>query len=271
MSGLPLTTLAEGADSGVVTPRRAVARDPAAWRALWAAHAGPASTAPAVDFATTMVAAVFAGERPDPGHGIRIAGARAEAGGVAVLVEEAGPHRGMAAAQILVSPFHIVTLPRVDGEVRFTVPGEPGAAAGARPAAAGDAPPIGRPEAAPSSTGLEPSFAAALAYLAGPLSGLLILMVERSNRFVRFHAWQAVVGLGGLAALAIAALICSFLTLLLSPVAFTIMYRLSAAAAVAWVAAWVWCLVTAFTGRTSKLPLAGGVAERLAAGPLPGH
>ena len=122
---------------------------------------------------------------------------------------------------------------------------------------------------APSSTGLEPNLAAALAYLAGPVSGLLILIVERSNTFVRFHAWQSVLGLGGLAALAVATLIFSFLTLLISPLAFTVMYRLSEVAAGVWVVAWVWCLVTAFNGRASKLPVAGRFAGRLATRPEP--
>ena len=39
---------------------------------------------------------------------------------------------------------------------------------------------------AASSTGLEPRSAAALAYLAGPFSGIIILLAERTNRFVRF-------------------------------------------------------------------------------------
>ena len=50
---------------------------------------------------------------------------------------------------------------------------------------------------APSSTGLEPQFAGALAYLAGPFSGIIILLAEPTNRVVRFHAWQAIIGLGG--------------------------------------------------------------------------
>jgi uncharacterized membrane protein len=50
----------------------------------------------------------------------------------------------------------------------------------------------------PSSTGLAPSTASALAYLAGPFSGALILLAETSNGDVRFHAWQSIVGLGGL-------------------------------------------------------------------------
>ena len=55
-----------------------------------------------------------------------------------------------------------------------------------------------RHEPAPSSTGLQPTVAGALAYLAGPLSGALLIGVERTSRFVKFHAWQALVALGGL-------------------------------------------------------------------------
>ena len=51
-------------------------------------------------------------------------------------------------------------------------------------------------EAASSFTGLTPHVAASLAYLAGPFSGALLLATERESGFVRFHAWQAVVGLG---------------------------------------------------------------------------
>ena len=47
-----------------------------------------------------------------------------------------------------------------------------------------------------SFTGLTPHVAASLAYLAGPFSGALLLATETESRFVRFHAWQAVVGLG---------------------------------------------------------------------------
>jgi uncharacterized membrane protein len=117
---------------------------------------------------------------------------------------------------------------------------------------------------AASSTGLEPQFAAALAYLAGPFSGLIILLAERTNRFVRFHAWQAIIGLGGLGLLAVGLLLSAFLGLFLSPSAFTALYMLAGVTAVVWLAVWALCLVKAFGGSTLKLPLAGGYAERRA-------
>lgn len=118
--------------------------------------------------------------------------------------------------------------------------------------------------AAPSGTGLEPQFAAMLAYLAGPFSGATILIAERTNRFVRFHAWQAIIGLGGLGLIATLLLLSAFLGLFLSPLAFTAMYWLAAITAVITLVAWGTCLVKAFGGSAWKLPLAGNYAERRA-------
>jgi uncharacterized membrane protein len=290
----PLATVARGESSGIVDSQRAIVRDAGQWRALWAAHAGPATPAPDVDFTSRMVAAVFAGERPTPGFEIEITGTGRDGRALTLAVTERSPAPGMIAAQILVSPFHIVTIPRYDGEVRFidgrapagagdgsgagpSVPPRPlvgattGPLFGAATSTRTSAPP--RPKAratvssidAASSTGLDPNFAAALAYLAGPFSGILILLVERANDYVRFHAWQAIVGLGGLGVLAVGVLVLSFLTLLLSPFVFTVMYRLSEVIAVVWVAAWVMCLVKALTGHAWKMPVAGRYAERFAA------
>lgn len=120
---------------------------------------------------------------------------------------------------------------------------------------------------APSSTGLEPPFAAALAYLAGPFSGIIILLAERTNRFVRFHAWQAIIGLGGLGLLAALLLVSAFLGLFFSPTVFRALYVGSAVAAVVWLAVWGVCLVKAFGGSVLRLPLAGSLAERRAMRP----
>ena len=116
----------------------------------------------------------------------------------------------------------------------------------------------------PSSTGLEPQFAGALAYLAGPFSGIIILLAEGTNSYVRFHAWQAIVGLGGLGLLAVALLLSAFLGLFISPALFKSLYMSAGAAALVWLFAWGLCLVKAFGGSAWKLPLAGTFAERRA-------
>jgi uncharacterized membrane protein len=261
-----ITTIAKGDGSGIIGPRRTIVRNPAEWQALWAAHAGPASTAPEVDFVGDMVVAAFAGERAAPGYSIEIVDTRDEGSGIAVVVRDTPPARGMVAAQVIVSPFHIARLPRHEGDVRF-VDGS-GEAAGASEGSNED----GRrglalSSQAASSTGLDPNLAAALAYLAGPFSGVLILLVERANGYVRFHAWQSIVGLGGLGVLSAATLVLSFATLLLSPVLFTVMYRFSEIVAIVWLIAWVISLVKAFSGSRWEMPIAGRYAARLAARP----
>ena len=115
-----------------------------------------------------------------------------------------------------------------------------------------------------SATGLEPHFAAALAYLAGPFSGAVILMAERDNRYVRFHAWQAIIGLGGLGFLAGALLVLALMGLFLSPYAFTAFYWLAGLTTMTWLVAWAFCLVKAFGGSAWRMPLAGKYAEDLA-------
>ena len=103
-----------------------------------------------------------------------------------------------------------------------------------------------------------------LAYLAGPFSGALLVAIEETSRFVKFHAWQSLVGLG---VLGVAALIClglAFLMLLISPAIFWGMLWLAAIGAAAWVVLWATCMVQAYRGRVWKLPFAGPYAERRA-------
>ncbi|CAN5453100.1 hypothetical protein BH23ACI1_BH23ACI1_07320 [soil metagenome] len=251
-----VTTIARGEGSRMTEPRQVVVRDDGEWVALWAAHAGPSVPAPPVDFSTRMVVAAFAGERPMPGHEIHIVGTRPGATSLAVLVEERMPLPGTLAAQMVVTPFHIASVPRQDGDVRFVAPG-----------AAADAPvaPLAHvSDDAPSSTGLDREFAAALAYLAGPFSGMTILLAERRNRYVRFHAWQAVLGLGGLGLLTFLLLLGAFAGLVVSPEVFTTLYRLAFATLAVWVVLWIVLIVQAFTGRAWRLPLVGKAAARRA-------
>jgi len=115
----PLSTIAKGDGSGVSTPRRIVVRDDRAWRALWMEHAGASAAAPPVDFGSHMIAAVFAGDRPTPGYGVEITDARREGGTLGLVVTESRPAPGTLAAQVIVTPFHIVALPRFEGQVSF--------------------------------------------------------------------------------------------------------------------------------------------------------
>lgn len=51
-----------------------------------------------------------------------------------------------------------------------------------------------------SGTGLKKETAAALSYVLGPITGILVLLLEK-DPFVRFHAMQSIVVFGGLVVL----------------------------------------------------------------------
>ena len=116
-----------------------------------------------------------------------------------------------------------------------------------------------------SSTGLDAHVAATLAYLAGPFSGVLILLAERSNSYVRFHAWQSVLGLGGLGLIVALLLGLAFASVIVSATAFRTLLITSWIVWVFWILVWAMCVVRAFTRRRWKLPIAGTYAERLSA------
>jgi uncharacterized membrane protein len=116
-----------------------------------------------------------------------------------------------------------------------------------------------------SSTGLDPRTASALAYLAGPFSGALVLWAETTSGTVRFHAWQSIVGLGGLAIAVVLSYILAGAGVFVSA---TMVSAMLGAAFVIWIVlaiVWALCLWKAFSGGRWKLPLAGDYAERFAA------
>jgi uncharacterized membrane protein len=263
-----IDTLARGDDSRLVEPRRFVVRDAQSFAAVWSAHAGPDAIPPTVDFETRMVAAVFAGHRPTPGYVVSIAEAVRQDDALVIVVVETGPDPSQPTAQVMTSPYHVALLPRDDGRIRFDTEDEPGQStivfkprvrAQSSSARAWTATAAGE-----SSTGLTPPIAAAMAYLGGPFSGALVLATERRSGFVRFHAWQALIGLGLLGLGAVVALVAAFAFLVFSPTAFWVMLWVSAAVGVAWIAAWGLCLFHAAQGRIWKLPVAGNLAARRA-------
>ncbi len=115
----------------------------------------------------------------------------------------------------------------------------------------------------PSTTGLDAHVAAAMAYLAGPVSGVLVLLAERTNSHVRFHAWQSIIGLGGLGLLVALLLLLAFGSMLVSATAFRMLLVATWVTWGLWIVCWILCLLMAYRHRRWKLPIAGTYAERL--------
>jgi hypothetical protein len=118
-SSMPLTTLDGGTLSGIDEPGEIVVRTPAQWTRLWREHA-PERERPAVDFDRFVVLAVFMGARPTAGWSIRIVSVVAADGdGVEVVATRSTPQKDHMVAQIVTTPFHIVSVPRFSGPATF--------------------------------------------------------------------------------------------------------------------------------------------------------
>jgi len=103
-----------------------------------------------------------------------------------------------------------------------------------------------------SSTGLDRNLAAALAYLAGFITGIVFLIVEKNSRFVRFHAMQSTVFF---VAVLIASIVINSI-----PILGTFLYAFLLFPAVLIV--WLVLMFKAYSGEMFKLPVAGDFAEK---------
>jgi len=96
--------------------------------------------------------------------------------------------------------------------------------------------------------------AAALSYLVGFVTGVIFLLVEKENKFVRFHAMQSTILFAGIVAIDI--------LLQLVPIlgALVVIFVVIPASAILWLL----LIFKAYQGEEFKLPLVGDMAaERM--------
>ena len=101
-----------------------------------------------------------------------------------------------------------------------------------------------------TSINIDPKLAALLSYLAGFVTGIVFLLIEKDNKYVRFHAMQSTIVSGGLFVLQWVLAFIPFLMMLVPLVG------------LAGLALWIVCMVKAYQGEKFKLPIVGDIAER---------
>jgi uncharacterized membrane protein len=82
------------------------------------------------------------------------------------------------------------------------------------------------------------------------ITGIVFLIIEKENRFVRFHAYQSLAVFG---ALFVLSLIAGFIPLIGKPISFLL--------APVGLILWILLMVKAYQGERYKLPVAGDWAE----------
>lgn len=102
-----------------------------------------------------------------------------------------------------------------------------------------------------SSTGLQPNIAGLLSYVAWWVTGIVFLIIEKENQFVRFHAWQSIVVFG---AITVANIILSFIPIVGWIIAWILW--------VVGIILWIVLMVKAYQGQRYKVKWAGDFAEK---------
>ena len=107
------------------------------------------------------------------------------------------------------------------------------------------------PEMNKTASGFDENVAGALCYALGWVTGVVFLLTEPSNRFVRFHAWQSTFVFG---AACLATLLALPIPLIGWVFAIVIFYGS--------VALWLILMFKAYQGERFKVPVAGDMAEQ---------
>ncbi|MCX5701377.1 MAG: DUF4870 domain-containing protein [Candidatus Omnitrophica bacterium] len=102
-----------------------------------------------------------------------------------------------------------------------------------------------------TSMGLEANVAALLSYLLGFITGIVFFVIEKENKFVRFHALQSIITFG----------ILFVLGFLLGFMPF-IGYMLGYLIWVVDIILWIILMIKAYQGEKFKLPIVGDIAEK---------
>ena len=109
--------------------------------------------------------------------------------------------------------------------------------------------------------GMEPNVEAGLSYVLTWVTGLIFFLMEKQNRFVRFHAMQSILFFGGLTVINI------ILTVIGSfgvPGVGIITALVSWAVGIVGLVGYIVLLINGFQGKYFKLPIVGDYAEKYA-------
>lgn len=102
-----------------------------------------------------------------------------------------------------------------------------------------------------TSTGIQANVAALLSYLLGVITGVIFYLIEKENKFVRFHAIQSSITFGALLVLGIVLGFLPVIGVMFMPIL-----------GIAEIILWIFLMIKAYQGEKFKLPVVGDMAEK---------
>jgi uncharacterized membrane protein len=120
------------------------------------------------------------------------------------------------------------------------------------------------PAGGSAGSGLEPNVASALCYLCGWLTGLIFILIEKNNKTVKFHAWQALLLNIALIGYWVAMTIISVVLSQIAPVLVMIVGLINLVVWLGYFVVWIILMVKAYLGSSLELPVIAGIAHKQA-------
>jgi uncharacterized membrane protein len=114
-----------------------------------------------------------------------------------------------------------------------------------------------------TSTGMQANVAGLLSYVLGWITGLIFFLIEKENKFVRFHALQSIITFGALFILSIAIGIFTGILAAIGLGALIGVFSLiNGLLGLAGLILWILLMIKAYQGEKFKLPVIGDIAEK---------
>ena len=122
---------------------------------------------------------------------------------------------------------------------------------------------MGKEAALVFSTGMQANVAALVSYVFGWITGLIFFIIEKENKYVRFHALQSIIVFGAVTTLMI---VISVLFSVLMMMRLAFLYPIfSLLSGIIWLVSliiWILLMIKAYQGERFKLPIVGDIAEK---------
>jgi uncharacterized membrane protein len=121
-----------------------------------------------------------------------------------------------------------------------------------------------------STFGFSPNGASLLAYIWIPVTSIIVLVTEKENRLVRFHAFQSLfLGLSLFVLTLVLSIVIGILTLVGGAISPYLGLIISVISLLLWIVIafailglWALCLLKAYKGQMYKIPVIGNLAEK---------
>jgi uncharacterized membrane protein len=108
-----------------------------------------------------------------------------------------------------------------------------------------------------TGTGLEPNIAGLLCYVLGWVSGIVFLVLEKKDKFVRFHAIQSIIVFGAFSVVNIVLWMFTWI-----PYVWILFVVVNSLVGVFAFILWIVLMLKAYNGQKFKMPIAGDIAAK---------